>query len=412
MTKEMVLLCHEEQQMLLQKPHALLELISHWFLVPQAHDDRLLSRQFSNVARMLEAPQPHITGYTIMTTSDCNARCFYCYELGQLRRHMTEATALQVADYIIRHAGGQQVNIEWFGGEPLFNKPVISLICDRLRNAQLKFRSSMASNGYLMDAETVQQAREQWNLQNIQITIDGTEQVYNRVKAYIYKDVNAYQRVMRNISHLIEAGIDVSVRMNMDMHNADDLELLAEALHRQFAPTPHLHAYLYLLFEDKNRRAGICDDSKRKVLLQKKQQIEEKLRSWGLFSNSLYSPAVRTTNCMADNDSAVVIQPDGYLTKCEHYTDSHHVGHVSSDSLDAAQIARFKERGEDIMEACARCAKYPSCTFLQACPNLNDCYPEMPDEFGRRMKFEMQQIYADYLKAAKQKETNDHEVQS
>ena len=135
MTKEMVLLSQEEQAVFEHCPTDLPELISHWFLVPEDHDDCKLSQQLSNVARIMEAPKPHITGYTIMTTSDCNARCFYCYELGQARRPMTEQTAQQTADYIIKHSGGEEVSIEWFGGEPLFNKPVINLIVNRLKEA-------------------------------------------------------------------------------------------------------------------------------------------------------------------------------------------------------------------------------------------------------------------------------------
>ena len=129
MTKEMVLLSQEEQRVFEQCPTDLPELIDRWFLVPTGHDDCKLSRQILEVARMIAQPRPHITDYTIMTTSDCNARCFYCYELGQSRRTMTEETALQTADYIIGHCGGEAVSIVWFGGEPLFNKPVISLIC-------------------------------------------------------------------------------------------------------------------------------------------------------------------------------------------------------------------------------------------------------------------------------------------
>ena len=398
MTKEMVLLSKDEQHTLEVSPQDLPELISRWFLVPTNHDDCLLSRQLSRVARMLEAPVTHITSYTIMTTSDCNARCFYCYELGQARRPMTEETALQVADYIIRRSGGEEVSIEWFGGEPLFNKPVISMICDRLREAQVKFRSSMVSNGYLMDAETVKEAHDQWNLHDIQITIDGTEQTYNRVKAYIYKGVNAYQRVMQNIRQLMDAGIRVTIRMNMDIYNADDLERLTHELHERFGESPQLRTYLYLLFGDQHKKAGICNDDKRQLLLKKQQQIEDKMREWGLYRSHYYAPTIRTTNCMADSDTAVVIQPDGHITKCEHFTDSHHVGHVGSDTFEARQILYFKEKGADVMEACAHCAKYPSCTFLQACPHLHECYPEMPQRFDYAMKLEMQQIYNDYLK--------------
>ena len=397
MTKEMVLLSQEEQAVFEQCPTELPELISHWFLVPEDHDDYKLSQQLKHVARLMEAPKPHITGYTIMTTSDCNARCFYCYELGQARRPMTEETAQQVADYIIKHCGGEEVNIGWFGGEPLYNKPVINLIVNRLKEAGVNYSSTMISNGYLLDAETVKVAHDLWNLNRVQITIDGTEQTYNRVKAYIYRGVNAYERVMENIGHLLAADITVIIRMNIDMHNADDLEQLAEELHERFKDQKHLSAYLHLLFEDKAKRAGACDDDNRKLLVEKMRLIEDKLAGWGLFKYHNFEPLIKTGNCMADNDGSVVIQPDGYITKCEHYTDSHHVGHINQDGFDAEKIAYFKEKGTMVGEFCRQCVKYPDCQFLLSCPNFEECYPEMPQMFEDQLKEEMKGMYKAYL---------------
>ena len=397
MTKEMVLLSKEEQAVFEKCPTNLPELISHWFLVPEEHDDCKLSQQLCNVARLMEPKQTNITGYTIMTTSDCNARCFYCYERGQARRPMTAETAQQTADYIIKHSGGEDVSIQWFGGEPLYNKPVISLIVNRLKEAGVKYTSSMISNGYLLDAETVKEAHDEWNLNHVQITIDGTEQTYNRVKAYIYRGVNAYERVMENIGHLLAADIAVSIRMNIDMHNADDLELLAEELHERFKDNKHLSAYLHLLFEDNAKRSSACDDDKRKLLMEKMRLIEDKLAGWGLLKRHNYEPMIKTGNCMADNDGSVVIQPDGYITKCEHYTDSQHVGHISQEGFDAEKIAYFKEKGTMVGEFCRQCAKYPDCRFLLSCPNFEECYPEMPQLYEHQLREEMKLMYKAYL---------------
>ena len=85
---------------------------------------------------------------------------------------------------------------------------------------------------------------------------------------------------------------------------------------------------LHLLFEDNAKRSGACYDDKRKQLIEKMRLIEDKLAGWGLFRRSNFEPMIKTGNCMADNDGSVVIQPDGYITKCEHYTDSQHVGHI------------------------------------------------------------------------------------
>ena len=183
MTKALLLLTPEEADAYKTHPEEMTDLIGLWFLVPQSHDDRLLCRQIRDVARMLEKKSDAITSYTIFTTTDCNARCFYCYEMGRPRVPMSKETADHTADYIIKRCCGEKVRLNWFGGEPLFNKPVISLICQRLREAGIDYRSTMTTNGYLFDDDTIKEAKDEWRLKKVQITLDGTEQTYNRCKA-------------------------------------------------------------------------------------------------------------------------------------------------------------------------------------------------------------------------------------
>ena len=51
------------------------ELIDRWFLVPLEHDDQKLCRQIRQMAALLKPAAKAITGYTILTTTGCNARC-------------------------------------------------------------------------------------------------------------------------------------------------------------------------------------------------------------------------------------------------------------------------------------------------------------------------------------------------
>ena len=106
---------------------------------------------------------------------------------------------------------------------------------------------------------------------------------------------------------------------------------------------------------------------------------------------------IKSNFCNADNDAHVVIQPDGYITKCEHYTDSHHIGHISREGFDEAPRARFKKRGTKLMEACEHCVRYPDCFFLLSCPNYRECYAEMPEMYEHMLQQDMKAMYQDYL---------------
>ena len=392
MTKALLLLTPEEAETYKTHPEEMTELIGLWFLVPQSHDDRLLCRQMRDVARMLEKKSDAITSYTILTTTDCNARCFYCYEMGRPRVPMSKETAEKTADYIISHCKGKKVSLHWFGGEPLYNKPVISLICNRLKGAGIDYSSEMTSNGYLFDDNTITEAKELWNLKKVQITLDGTEKTYNRCKAYIYKNVNAYQRVIGNIHKLQDADIHVSIRLNIDMHNALNLSELADELHREFSNPKGISVYLHALFEETKGSKAMHNDEKRKYVFHQIYDIESRLKDYGFIRPGRLNRQVKTNRCMADNDNCVLIVPDGHIGKCEHYSDDHFVGHIGNENRDTLMTDIFKETRDEI-DACATCFSYPNCFWLKLCKDSPNCYQEEREHKHRKLRQGMLRAY-------------------
>ena len=185
LTRELLLLSQDEYARLEEQEY----LKEHWFLIPEDAKEKEYADLVKWVLTTRQKKTTAIKGYTIFPTTDCNARCFYCFELGRTRIPMCLDVALKTVRYIKEHCCGEKVSISWFGGEPLFNQAAIETICDGLRNENVEFRSTMVSNGYLFDADTVQKAVSDWNLQRVQVTLDGTEQVYNKTKAFVYKQV-------------------------------------------------------------------------------------------------------------------------------------------------------------------------------------------------------------------------------
>ncbi len=395
MTKAMILLTPEEAEIYHTNPADLPLLIEQWFLVPESHDDRLLCRQIRDVAKMLENRSDAITSYTILTTTDCNARCFYCYELGRPRVPMSKETAESTADYIIKHCQGKNVNLHWFGGEPLYNKPAITLICTRLKEAGIVYSSKMTSNAYLFDDKTITEAKELWKLKKVQITLDGTEKTYNRCKAYIYKNVNAYQRVIGNIHRLQDADIHVSIRLNIDIHNAENLLELADELHREFRSPKGITVYLHMLFEQGNSLSSIKDEQKRKFVFSKICDIDSKLKEYGFSKNELIRK-IKTNRCMADNDSSVVIVPSGDIGKCQHYSEDHFIGHLDHQETNQELVDSFRKIRDEI-NACETCFFYPNCIWLKLCQDMPHCYEEVRNYKQWQIKYNISRAYQDYL---------------
>lgn len=395
MTKALLLLTPEEAEVYKTHPADLSELIELWYLVPESHDDRLLSRQIRDVAKMLEKKSTAITSYTILTTTDCNARCFYCYEMGRPRVPMSRDTAIKTAEYIIKHCCGEKVNLTWFGGEPLYNRPVISLICQRLKDAKVDYHSNMITNGFLFDDDSVKEAKKLWNLDWVQITLDGTEKIYNRSKAFIYKDVNAYQHVIRNIHRLQDAGITVRIRLNIDMHNADNLMELTNELHNEFTDPKGISIYMHTLFETVKGSTAMRNCQKRDTVFKKIQEIDTQLIEYGFFKPKQLDRHIKTNRCMADSDKCVVIVPNGYIGKCEHFTEDHFIGHIDKEGLDTNKQEEFKACNDEI-DACATCFYYPNCVWLKICEDVPYCYQEERDNYLHNIHQRLLKAYKKY----------------
>ena len=368
------------------------ELIDRWFLVPQTHDDRKLCLQVRQMAALLKPAAKAIDHYRILTTTGCNARCFYCYEKGMKPTVMTSETASKVVRYIVAHRGNEKVTIHWFGGEPLINAKVIDQICTELGQQGVPFTSSMTSNGYLFDADKVQRAKDLWQLQEVRITLDGTEQTYNRVKAYAYQGVNAFERVLQNIGLLTAAGIRVNIRLNVDKHNIGEMAELVQLLHERFGTNEHLTIYSHELFGGRSP-----EDSA--TLFAQRLQLKQQIAQYG-YGGQRYLTLPRDigqNGCMADYDGYVMIVPDGHLGLCEHSIDRDFLGHIDSEERNEAILRKFKERPADI-EACATCFYDPQCGRRAMCHENCMCTPEKQKEFLHDTMVAMKYEYERYLK--------------
>ena len=366
------------------------ELIDRWFLVPEDHDDRKLCRQVRQMVALLKPAAKTISTCIILPTTGCNARCFYCFEQGAKPVTMTTETASLVVRYIVAHRGNEEVTLRWFGGEPLVNAKIIDQICAELREQGVPFRSEMTTNGYLMDADMVQRARDLWQLQHMVITIDGTEQTYNQVKSYVYRGVNAFERVLQNIGLLTAVGIRVLIRLNVDMYNIGEMGELVELLHQRFGTNAHLSVSSFVLY------GGERSPEDNATLFAQRMQLEQQIAQCGYRFRRRLQNDIKVNCCWADDDGeSVLIVPDGHLGKCEHCIDREFFGHIDSEERDEAIIRKFKERRAEI-EACATCFYYPQCIRLVMCEKYF-CSPEYQQEHLHETMEAMKYEYARYL---------------
>lgn len=304
-----------------------------------------------------------INGYTIFTTMDCNARCFYCYEKGQPRTTMSPKIANDVAEFIIKKSSNNPVDVRWFGGEPLVNKNAIDIICRTMINHGVTFKSTMITNGLLFTDSIISRANSLWKLKSVQITLDGTKEVYQKTKSYRNAVGNEFERVIDNIHRLTEAKIRVTIRLNQGFYNTSDLLQLVDFLSINFKDNKLVSVYNSLLF-DEDVESNAQQKSER---YERFKILQERLIENGLYINTPLNKRLRYSHCMADSDSSVVITPTGEIGKCEHFAQLHRIGNIYDPQFDYNEIQRWKERHQPTQK-CFECPLYPQCVQIKMCP--------------------------------------------
>ena len=356
-------------------------LIENWYLVPKDHDDQQLVDECRAVMTLMDSWPKKIHVFYIFTTLDCNARCFYCFEKRMPGSNMTTDIATRVIEYIQEQADGEPVKITWFGGEPLFNYSIIDFITEGLRGKGIKFESNMISNGLLFDKVLINKAKKFWNLNGVQISLDGTSQFYKKAKAYITDIENPFEKVLQNIKILLKTGIGVSIRLNIGLYNYRDMQDLVNLLCEEFKDEHNVSIYINPLFEikdyTKDQKEFMYDfidelNAKLNLVFDKNEKKE-------------FFDRIAISSCMASGRETVTILPDGKVGVCANDTHYSLIGDIYTKELDAKVREEFGRRfyRED---KCRPCPLYPNCYIVYKCPIKDSNEGCEPISVQRQMK--------------------------
>lgn len=378
MTGQLILLNDEEIRLLDALPAKyspeMDALTADHYLVPEGYDEYKQLKSLRTILRKLTPPAKAITHYTILPTTACNARCYYCFEQGSKIVTMTEQTAEETVRFIAEHCGEEKkVRITWFGGEPTVAANRIDQICRGLQREGIEYVGMMYTNGYLFDEEMADKARDLWHVKHMQIVIDGTEELYNRIKNYVNPKDNPYQRVMRNIGLLLDREIGICVRMNVDRINYESFEGVAKELVSRYDGKSGLSMYAYPIIGDYSNDDADKAHADEEWINQKVFELNDLSLARGLKSKSTELPSLQVWGCMADSDASIVINAAGTLVECmEHFDEQDTVGTLTTGITDYSNVSSWHEIMYD--DFCVACTYAPQCVRLKNCSAVGHCY--------------------------------------
>lgn len=122
---------------------------------------------------------------------DCNLACRYCFaEEGEYhgrRALMSFEVGKKALDFLIANSGNRQnLEVDFFGGEPLMNWEVVRQLVEYGRSReeahQKKFRFTLTTNGVLLNDEIMDFCNRE--MSNVVLSLDGRKEINDRMRPF------------------------------------------------------------------------------------------------------------------------------------------------------------------------------------------------------------------------------------
>jgi uncharacterized protein len=275
----------------------------------------IISEQVDEVEYLLDRNEiacmhHNVLDLTISPTYQCNFRCKYCYvnfDQGRMSPDV-EHRVSKYMEYVFPLY--QQVNITWFGGEPLMCMDTVLRLSEKISQIAdyhgVALYLFVTTNGYLL---TPQNARRLFDvgIRFFHVTIDGSPSCHDNLRVLVNGD-SSYMRIYQNIQSLLEQLPDtfLTLRMNTDETNITKLTEVLDDI-----PVDYRHR-VQLNITPIIREGEVCSLD----LYQKINQTTRYALENGYSYYDMSIPTNRYTFCAADKRSNFQIGPAGTLHKC------------------------------------------------------------------------------------------------
>lgn len=382
--------------------------VENWFLTPENIDDyEIVSKIKKEISTEIveNTSLDNLQRFTIYTTTDCNARCYYCFEndLTYVTDYMSLETANRLADFLITEYNStkNKFMLVWYGGEPFLNEDVISVVCKKLKENNVDFGSHFITNASLLTKEKVDKCKTEYNARFFQISLDGVDEQYKKSKRYIIDDIDILNNILEIISYIVDQKFTLEVRLNIGLKNLDELKALVDILASEHKGKRNIKVYgapIYSLLDshpeeirdyteelgDYIKRVFYNDNSRKKLLL----------------------PNIKTLKCTVDQNLTIGIRENGTIVTCTRPEDSYVFGSIYTDKSewDIENLKRIKQR--TVSDSCKKCFNVLSCSLPYVCGANIKCTDKALEVSKRNVETTVEKIFNKYIAQHNDSNTN------
>ncbi len=264
---------------------------------------------------------------------DCNLRCKYCFAdggeyKGGHRALMSAEVGKAAIDFVIKNSGSRHnIEIDYFGGEPLMNFGVVKEITEYAKEQgkihDKNFRFTITTNGILLNDDVKAYVNE--NMSNIVLSLDGTKATNDRMRVRV-DGSGSYDAIVPKF-------IDIAESRNQDnyyvrgtftaenLHFADDVMHMADLgfLQTSVEPVVAPETESYALTEE--HIETVCKEYEKLAELYIQRRRDGKPFNFFHFMIDLeQGPCVvkRLSGCGAGHEY-IAVTPEGDIYPCHQF---------------------------------------------------------------------------------------------
>lgn len=145
--------------------------------------------KYENLAFDFKSRNTVIKALCLHIAHTCNLNCEYCFA-SQGKYHgdralMSFETGKRAIDFLVENSGSRvNLEVDFFGGEPLMNFDVVKQIVAYARSIEKKknknFRFTLTTNGMLVDDDVIEFANKECH--NVVLSLDGRKEIHDNLR--------------------------------------------------------------------------------------------------------------------------------------------------------------------------------------------------------------------------------------
>ncbi len=294
-----------------KNPGLYLQLRINGVVVEDDFDENYINKL--KITRLAYNYSSSILMLTVAPTFACNFKCVYCFENNTQPVFMSDDTEEKLIDFIKKYSSAQYIGLSWFGGEPLLCFDRMKTITQKIKNLNKKFSAILVTNGYLLSKEKIA-LLDDLNINTIQITIDGTEDIHNRRRS-LKNGHGTYLQILENIDILLKNWKGkLDIRVNIDHSNNNEYHLIHEELINRFEKLERKRLRIYpgIVHDNENLHPDVScfKDRSYEAIFNMEQYHNHGIDDFSFF------PTHHLAGCITSRNQGFVIGPEGEIYKC------------------------------------------------------------------------------------------------